>query len=313
MYTFEDWLNGKIGYKEGPPNQIINEVMFLAEGKLEKLCSENKISENCVRKIRQCQEQTFDRAYVLQKESYIAELEEILKKAESRYIADIVKYEVKKWKDELNPNKTSKFSYSDPDALKVKIIRTKRGIKDYYYIRGKEYKEVLTQYEQYKKGEKFYPASPDSTLYKIKAILEYLEYLKNFFNPRQVDKGLNSTLSVDALKKIYRIATQTKYIQCSEENFLAAFSSNTLPENFQPIRWMVAADRGKTIGDANISALRDFISVCVIGKVHKKNLPRDVSKLFVDRKYKGIELLKPLSGGKSSAYAKDFEDMLSQD
>ncbi len=307
MYTFEDWLNGTLGNKDGLNTTVVNNAFSLRKGNLENWCKQEIISENCLMKIRQFQERTFDMAFTLEKQSFINKLEEGLRKADFKYKMDIIKHEIKKWKNELNPKKDCIYLSIKPENLEKVIIIVKKGYKGFEGITGPEYQDVLLQYNNFRDGKSFRLHKIFTERHKVKAILEYLDYLKNFFNPRQVEKGLSSSLSVDALKKIYSIATKANYIQCSEENFLAAFSPNSLPKNFQPIRWMVPSERGKTRGEANKSALRDFISICVSGKLYKKGLSTDVRKLFVDMKYKGITLLKP---GLASSYALDFEKML---
>lgn len=310
MYTFEDWLNDNFGDREGVSLQLVGDF-HLGRGMLEEFSSKHKmISMEDVKKIRKCQEEAFDSNILLLTQFWIKGFEDAFQKTEFKNREELIELEAAKWEEEIYPAKFNNIRTQEHKNKEINLLRCKKGEKDFHSISGGQYQEVLIQYQNYQEGKSFVPVSIPGHLHRVKAILEYLEYLKNLINPNQLQYGLQSSLTIEELKLIYEKATNNGYVECTEGSFLASFSSKELPHDFQPIRWMVVSSKGTKIGEAHLWALRDFISVCVSGKVHKKGLSKDVRKFFVDRKYKGITLLKPPPKGLSSAYALDFENML---
>lgn len=311
MYTFEDWLNDNFEEKEGITNPNLIGKFFLSPGMLEEFCYKHKmISEDCKDKILAAQENAYDLDIILYTQFYIKEFLKAINKAVPKYRNDVLELEIKKWEEEIYPAKHFKTLDQQQRNYEVNLLRCKKGEKDFHFIKGGQYKEVLKQYDNYQNDKPFNPVYLSGHLHHIKAILEYLEYLESFGNPNNDIMGLGSMLTKDQLKVIFEKATKLKYIECSEESFLYAFSHEKLPRDFEPIRWMLLSKKGKSIGETNKSALRDFISVCMSGKVGKQNIPRNVSKLFVDRKFKGLTLNKALAGGRSSSYAFEFEMLI---
>jgi len=299
------------------PDKELDGKFLLVANRLDELCHKHKmISEEDLKKIREHQEEAYDKAVVLLKEYYIRRLNT---KFQSNTSAEFKKEKISREKDLMKTELCLNESAPDYYSKKCKSIRNEvdlceEGKKHFNLIKGSEYLKVTNGFNKFKQGEDIedtklreYANLPSSRLIAIQAKLEYLKYLNNPVDKTN-KKGLASNLSVSLLKKICQKARDKGLIKCRECDFVSAFTPEKLID-FEEITWLPVSERGANKGEANKLALREFINGCIGGVeaynkekgcLLVKGIPKNVGHLFVDKNSKGISLSSPKKDNHSS-------------
>lgn len=122
-------------------------------------------------------------------------------------------------------------------------------------------------------------------------------------------KGLNCPLSLEQKKKLYDGLIREKFIDSTEDNFIAAMTNEPLPLNFEKVKWILT---GK-MNNPHKTALLEFLDMyCEPAHGRSTNIPHqdDINRVISDADGKPIILPKP-TRGKPSNYRIVLEDLLS--
>lgn len=300
--TYKDWLDGNNVidkarfYMELLHGNKLSKVIFSMDDLEEMFHKYNAISEKDLKKIRQHQEKAFDIAVLLFKDNLINRFKKRINNIDKKLVAKEIHGEIDFFREELLLKPVSKFNTKQEKYIRNQVCLCKEGEKGYKNINGNDYKEAIKQNDNYIVQKPYKTVKVSGGLYDIKAKLEYLNYLEGLqLNYNGNKRGLASLYSdnIPKLKAIHKLATKFNFINCLEEDFIAAFTSKPLPLEFRKIKWLIETDTGRSKGTAHKGALREFVAMAMYEDYKAKDVPRDVSHLFVDKEGKGLKLSSP--------------------
>lgn len=293
-FSYDDWLNDRMDDMDYMTIENIEGVFLLGANKLHELCYSHKlISEEDYLKIRKHQEETYDMLAVLYREKLIRKFDKRLKNLEFHYKRDKIKREILALESDLCISDKSIAVDSKRFIQKRDAVDTVlEGIKQFKLIKGSEYFAAKREHENLKDGKVFNTVWTSTDSYIIKAKLDYLKHLRRLTTTQKFT-GLESMHDECKLKAVYKIAIKEKLIECSEEDFIAAFTPQPLPVEFKGIKWLIESHTGRAKGSPHLGALREFVAMAMYGDYKAKNVPMDVSHLFVDNTGRTLKLSKP--------------------
>jgi hypothetical protein len=105
--------------------------------------------------------------------------------------------------------------------------------------------------------------------------------------------GFTCTLHPDTVKEVFNLMIDKKYLTGDLADFLNIFSNP--PKQFKnPIKWLIASERGTNAGNGNKEALRDFLTK-MLGSINA-DMERKIPFFFIDKKGNKMKLTKPKNG-----------------